>query len=167
MAACTVASLLGVEKQAMMAGICDFEGVPHRLEFVREWGGAQWFNDSIATTPERSLAAIQSFDEPLIVLAGGRDKNLPWDQFAYVVSRRVKMLILFGEAAEKIHEFFNGQKALTILTVPNLESAVKLAAENITAGDVVLLSPGGTSFDEFENYEQRGEYYKELVRNLS
>ena len=80
----------------------EFRGVAHRLEFVREWNGAQWYNDSIATAPERTMAAIRSFTEPIVLLLGGRDKNLPWEDLAALVRQRVQHVVLFGEAAEKI-----------------------------------------------------------------
>ena len=88
----------------MAEAIAAFDGVPHRLNFVRRVGGADWYNDSIATTPERSLASLRSFAEPLVLLAGGRDKDLDWREFGDIVRRRVDHLILFGEAAEKIAE---------------------------------------------------------------
>jgi len=102
LAACAIAHAAGFSPQDMEAGIAGFKGVPHRLEFVRTWRGAQWYNDSIATAPERTLAAIQSFSGPLILLLGGRDKNLPWEDLAKRVRQRVDHVILFGEAAEKI-----------------------------------------------------------------
>ena len=102
LAACAIAHAAGLPVEAMRAGVEGFRGVPHRLEFVRTWGGASWYNDSIATAPERSMAAIRSFDEPLVLLAGGRDKNLPWDDFAQLVRQRVEHVVLFGEAAQKI-----------------------------------------------------------------
>jgi len=166
MAACVISDLSGIGVKSIKEGICNFEGVSNRLEFVREWKGGKWFNDSIATTPERSIAAINSFNEPLILLAGGRDKNLPWDEFARVVTDKVKYLILFGEAAPKIRSYFEDDVNLPIALVGDLESAVNYAAEIILDGDIVLMSPGGTSFDEFPNYEARGNYYKQLVRNL-
>jgi UDP-N-acetylmuramoylalanine--D-glutamate ligase len=102
MAACALAIAAGLPVEAMRAGVRGFTGVPHRLEFVRSWGGADWYNDSIATAPERTMAAIRSFHEPLILLAGGRDKKLPWDEFAGLVRQRVDHLIVFGEAADII-----------------------------------------------------------------
>jgi len=79
--------------------------VPHRLEFVRSWGGADWYNDSIATAPERAIAALESFDDgPIVLLAGGRDKDLPWERFGEIVREKVDHLILFGEAANLIEE---------------------------------------------------------------
>ena len=109
------------------------------------------------------MAAIRSFDEPLVLLAGGRDKNLPWDDFASLVHQKVKHLILFGEAAEKIAMAFSD---MAISSCSNLEEAVHMAAQVVREGDVVLLSPGGTSFDEFRDYEERGECFKHLVMQL-
>lgn len=166
MAACVIADILGIGVQSIQEGVCNFEGVPNRLEFVREWRGSKWFNDSIATTPERAIAALESFDEPLILLAGGRDKNLYWDEFARVVKDKVKYLLLFGEAGAKIRGYFGGDSNLSIFSFRHLEDAVNFAAEIALEGDIVLLSPGGTSFDEFANYEERGKYYKQLVRKL-
>lgn len=180
LAACTICSAVGISPEAMKAGIVDFGGVSHRLEFVRTWGGADWYNDSIATAPERAMAAIRSFDEPLIVLAGGRDKNLPWEDFARLAYQRVDHLVLFGEAAVKILKVFSqiaeelenqvtgsarGQKT-TIHSCANLKAAVQQAASLVQSGDVVLLSPGGTSFDEFHDFEERGECFTQWVKEL-
>jgi UDP-N-acetylmuramoylalanine--D-glutamate ligase len=164
LAACAVASTAGIPKEAMRAGVEEFTGVPHRLEFVRTWGGASWYNDSIATAPERSMAAIRAFDEPLVLLAGGRDKNLPWDDFAQLVRQRVERVILFGEAAQKIAAVLGAGKPLAVCG--NLEQAVAAAAQVVKPGDVVLLSPGGTSFDEFKDFEERGECFRRLVMQL-
>lgn len=163
LAACAIGSAVNLPLEAMRAATQEFEGVPHRLEFVRSWGGADWYNDSIATAPERSMAAIRSFDEPLILLAGGRDKDLPWDDFAGLVRRRVRHLILFGEAAGKIATAV-GEMNMTICK--DLQGAVNTTASLIEQGDVVLLSPGGTSFDEFSDFEERGECFRELVMQL-
>jgi UDP-N-acetylmuramoylalanine--D-glutamate ligase len=138
--------------------------VPHRLEFIRNWKGADWYNDSIATAPERSMAAIRSFDEPLVLLAGGRDKDLPWEDFAALVRQRVDHLIVFGEAAEKIMRNMGPQ--YPCIRCANLRQAVRAAAQVVEAGDVVLLAPGGTSFDEFKDFEERGECFRQLVMSL-
>jgi len=164
LAACAIAAAVGLPPEAMRAAIRDFGGVPHRLEFVRRWGGADWYNDSIATAPERAMAAIRSFDEPLVLLAGGRDKNLPWDDFAALVRQRVDHLILFGEAAEKIARVIG--EGFPYVICSNLKEAVQAAAEVVQDGDVVLLSPGGTSFDEFKDFEERGECFRQLVMQL-
>lgn len=167
--ACAISLAAGISMSAMAAGVRRFTGIPHRLEFVRTWGGGNWYNDSIATAPERTIAAIESFSEPLILLAGGRDKDLPWDRFAALVCRRVKHLILFGEAAGKISDALTSFEKDSVTTVTyclNLREAVSAAADKVSDGDVVILSPGGTSFDEFHDFEDRGEAFKKWVMEL-
>jgi UDP-N-acetylmuramoylalanine--D-glutamate ligase len=172
LAACSISAAVGLPGEAMRAGVEGFTGVPHRLEFVRSWGGADWYNDSIATAPERSMAAIQSFDEPLMLLAGGRDKNLPWDEFAARVLERVDHLILFGEASRVILEAISALgrnsdgRSVIIKECSGLKEAVRAAANLVEPGEVVLLSPGGTSFDEFRDFEERGEAFKQWVMDL-
>jgi UDP-N-acetylmuramoylalanine--D-glutamate ligase len=168
-AACAIAQACGMSPTAMKSGVKKFTGIAHRLEFVRSWGGGDWYNDSIATAPERAIAAINAFSEPLILLAGGRDKDLPWDSFASLVCERVKHLILFGEATGIISAALNKYERKSEIIVTNcsgLEEAVKTAADKVTKGDVVLLSPGGTSFDEFIDFEARGEAFKKWVLEL-
>ena len=164
MAAGAIVKAVGLPGDAVRAGVADFTGVPHRLEFVRTWGGAEWYNDSIATAPERAMAAIRSFSEPLVLLAGGRDKNLPWEAFAALVRQRVDHLIVFGEAAGKIINVMGSDYPATRCS--NLREAVQAAAQLVEPGDVVLLSPGGTSFDEFIDFEERGECFMQLVMSL-
>jgi UDP-N-acetylmuramoylalanine--D-glutamate ligase len=168
MAACTIAAAAGLSIDVMKAGTEGFMGVPHRLEFVRRWGGADWYNDSIATAPERAIAAIKSFHEPLVLLAGGRDKDLPWDDFADLVRRRVRHLIVFGEAAEIILKALGpiSDVGLSVSRSKDLHQAVAQASKIVRPGDVVLLSPGGTSFDEFTDFEERGECFARWVREL-
>jgi UDP-N-acetylmuramoylalanine--D-glutamate ligase len=170
LAACAAAGAAEIPEAAMAEAIAAFQGVPHRLTFVRRVGGADWYNDSIATTPERSLASLRSFDEPLVLLAGGRDKDLDWRGFAAVVRRRVDHLILFGEAASKIAEavgpLASDARLQTIDRSPDLRRAVDLAARRATSGDIVLLAPGGTSFDEFRDFAERGERFQEWVEAL-
>jgi len=169
LAACCIAAAAGIPVEAMKAGVKGFRGIPHRLEFVRRWSDADWYNDSIATSPERAMAAIRSFDEPLVLLAGGRDKQLPWEDFASLVKQRVDHLILFGEAANKILEALqlSGTERLTLAHALNLHEAVAFAAAIVKPGDVVLLSPGGTSFDEFKDFEERGECFARWVNELA
>ncbi len=196
LAACAIGLSAGLPLEALRAGVEDFRGVAHRLEFVRRWGGADWYNDSIATAPERSMAAVRSFSEPLVLLIGGRDKHLPWDQFAECIQARVRHLVLFGEMAglvERELERYGGRKvgsgqwavgtadrrpstssgclgganrSYTITVCQGLKDAVQAAAERVSAGDVVLLSPGGTSFDEFRDFEARGEAFRQFVNDL-
>jgi len=171
LAAFAIGHAAGFTLDAMLSAVEDFRGVPHRLEFVREWRGARWFNDSIATAPERTIAAIRSFDEPLVLLLGGRDKNLPWGDLAALVRQRVDHVILFGEAAEKIAAALGqpkaGERPYSVDQCEHLHEAVLRAAEIAEAGDVVLLSPGGTSFDEFKDFAERGERFKQWVHELS
>jgi UDP-N-acetylmuramoylalanine--D-glutamate ligase len=169
LAACACAAVVDLPIEAMAEGLRAFRGLPHRLELVRRVRGADWYDDSIATAPERSLAALRSFREPIVLLAGGRDKDLPWDEFADVVSHRVDHLILFGEAAEKIDAALRaapGAGPKTVDIVPGLAAAVQVAAHRAEAGDVVLLSPGGTSFDEFVDFAERGDRFRALVDAL-
>ncbi len=174
LAACAVAWAAGLPTDSIRAGVAGFPGVPHRLEFVRSWKGVSWYNDSIATAPERAIAAIHSFQEPLVLLAGGRDKNLPWEEFAALARQRVDHLILFGEAADMICQFLLAEKEAagqdwpyTVTRCPSLHQAVQEAARVVEPGDIVLLAPGGTSFDEFRDFEDRGEAYRKWVQQLT
>ena len=154
----------------MIAAAVEFRGVAHRLEFVREWNGAQWYNDSIATAPERTMAAIRSFPEPIVLLLGGRDKNLPWEDLAALVRQRVEHVVLFGEAAEKIASALDqaaGPLPLTLDRCNGLQEAVQAAARVAGPGSIVLFSPGGTSFDQFYDFEERGKAFRKWVLELS
>ncbi len=171
MAACLIASAAGFEKKDMVTGVKDFRGVAHRMEFVRNWGGADWYNDSIATAPERSMAAIRSFDQPIVLLLGGRDKDLPWKSLADLIQERVRQVVLFGEAADIIERSLLVTPEITrnfsLHRCKFLKDAVLKAASLANPGDVVLLSPGGTSFDEFRDFEERGERFQQWVQELS
>jgi UDP-N-acetylmuramoylalanine--D-glutamate ligase len=168
-AACAICATTGVDPSAMAAVASSFAGVEHRLELVRERDGVRWYNDSIATAPERAAAALRSFDEPIVLLAGGRDKKLPWGDFARLVRQRVRVLILFGEAAGLIHEAVAAEPDddhLRIVRCTDLAEAVAAAARTTQPGDVVLLSPGGTSFDAYKDFAARGEHFRALVNGL-
>lgn len=171
LAAFAIGYAIGLPLDGMLKATQEFRGVPHRLEFVRELRGVRWYNDSIATAPERSIAAIRSFEEPIVLLLGGRDKDLPWEELMQLASTRVDHVVLFGEAAEKIQKTAQSlglsQKRFTVTRVNNLHEAVAKAADVAEAGDVVLLSPGGTSFDEFKDFAERGERFKTWVQELS
>jgi UDP-N-acetylmuramoylalanine--D-glutamate ligase len=170
LAAFAVGHAAGFKLDAMLQAVEEFRGVPHRLELVRELRGARWYNDSIATAPERTMAAVRAFDEPIVLMLGGRDKNLPWDVLAKLVCKRVDHLVLFGEAGEMIGKTVASLpegRGVDIRRADTLEGAVTLAAEVASAGDVVLLSPGGTSFDEFKDFAERGEAFRTWVQELS
>ena len=171
LAAIAISAAAPFSLQAIYDGIVNFTGVPHRLELVRSWGGADWYNDSIATAPERTMAALRSFDRPIILLAGGRDKNLPWGPLGDLIREKVDHLVTFGEAAGLVQEAVGtvaaGKRPYTVDRCAGLEEAVNKAAERVEEGDVVLLSPGGTSFDEFIDFEERGKRFKQWVQELS
>jgi UDP-N-acetylmuramoylalanine--D-glutamate ligase len=171
LAACAIAHAAGFSPQDMLAGVTGFRGVPHRLEFVRTWRGAHWYNDSIATAPERTIAAVRSFSGPIILLLGGRDKNLPWEDLGELVRQRVDHVVIFGEAAEKIQAAIGqrtlGSKPYSLVRVEKCQEAVMAASRLAQPGFVVLFSPGGTSFDEFKDFEERGEKFKQWVLEFS
>jgi UDP-N-acetylmuramoylalanine--D-glutamate ligase len=171
LAAFAIGHAAGFPPDPMIQAVKDFQGVPHRLEFVRELRGVCWYNDSIATAPERSMAAIRAFDEPIVLLLGGRDKDLPWEDLIKLASERVDHVVLFGEAAEKIQKTVNSlglrEKRFTLTRGDHLQDPVLKAAEVAEPGNVVLLSPGGTSFDEFKDFAERGERFRKWVQELS
>ena len=171
LAAFAIGHAAGFPLDAMLAAVEGFRGAPHRMELVRELHGVRWYNDSIATAPERTIADIRAFAEPIVLLLGGRDKNLPWEELMRLVSERVDHVVLFGEAAEKIQKTVDSlglrEKRFSLVRANDLQEAVTRAAEVAESGDVVLLSPGGTSFDEFKDFEERGERFREWVRELS
>lgn len=154
---------------AMLTAVEEFRGVPHRLELVREFNGARWYNDSMASAPERTMAAIRSFDEPIVLLLGGRDKNLPWNDLVDLVHARVDHVVLFGEAAPLIEAALGPRsgRTRTQSRCGGLREAVNRAAQVAEHGCVILLSPGGTSFDEFTDFAERGERFKTWVQELS
>ncbi len=174
LAASLLARLAGAPMDAIAHVCTTFRGVEHRLEFVATIRGAHFYDDSIATTPERAAAALRSFTEPIILLAGGRDKHLPWEEMADLTVQRVRHLVLFGEAAGLIENAVSaamrrakGPTSLAgVHVVRRLEDAVPLAADLAQPGDVVLLAPGGTSFDAFRDFAERGRRFKELVHSL-
>jgi UDP-N-acetylmuramoylalanine--D-glutamate ligase len=171
LAAFTIGHAAGFPLDAMLDAVEDFRGVPHRLEFVRELHGVRWYNDSMASAPERSAAAIRAFDEPIVLMLGGRDKDLPWEELMQLVNERVDHVVLFGEAVEKIQRTVENlrlrEKRFTVTPTDGLREAVHKAAEIAESGDVVLLSPGGTSFDEFKDFAERGERFRTWVQELS
>jgi UDP-N-acetylmuramoylalanine--D-glutamate ligase len=158
-----------------------FTGVAHRLQFVRELRGVRYYDDSIATAPERLIAALRSFDEPIVLLCGGRDKHLPWEEAAQLMVERVSHVVLFGEMASLVKSQLSSVKHVhcaqaqasqmsntrcVVHEADTLEKAVKIAAQAAQAGDVVLLSPGSTSFDAFKDFAERGDRFTEIVNGL-
>ncbi len=170
LAACAISYAAGFSRESIQSAVRQFTGVAHRLEFVRDWRGSKWYNDSIATAPERTMAAIRSFSEPMVLLLGGRDKNLPWNELADLIHAKVDHVIVFGESAEKILEALGPvkarQKPISLTRVATMQEAIIEASIIAKSGDIVLLSPGGTSFDEFKDFEERGDKFREWVTQL-
>lgn len=172
LAACLMAKEAGASIQAMHRVVTTFTGVEHRLQLVREHAGVRYYNDSIATSPERVVAALYSFSEPIVLLAGGRDKHLPWDDAARLILHKARQVILFGEAAELIAKAIEKVRPevnapiTTVHRTDNLAQAVSQAAQLAKPGEVVLLSPGCTSYDAYRNYAERGDHFKALVMEL-
>ncbi len=166
LAAVALGAACGLSPEAMACALESFRGVAHRLERVAEVDGVRYYNDSIATTPERTLAGIRSFDEPLVLLLGGRDKHLPLDELAEEACRRSRAVILFGEAAPKLEAALDGAPSRSrtrLARTADLAQALDAARAAARPGNVVLLSPACTSFDAYENFERRGEHFRALV----
>jgi UDP-N-acetylmuramoylalanine--D-glutamate ligase len=141
-----------------------FRGVEHRLEPVRELEGVAFYNDSKATNVESTLQALQAFSEPLIVIMGGLDKGADFSRLAPVMNEKVKQLIVLGAAGDKIETALSGD--VPTIRARDLPQAVELACDHALSGDVVVLSPGCTSLDTFEDFEHRGRVFKEAVNAL-
>jgi UDP-N-acetylmuramoylalanine--D-glutamate ligase len=164
MAAICAARLMGVSAKAIQSVIQGFRGVVHRLEFVRKKDGVFFFNDSKGTNVMSLKHSLSSFNNPIILIAGGKDKNMDFSPLADLVRRKCKILILLGEAKEKMNRAI-GDHAETYL-VGTFEEGVLLAYQKSRSGDIILLSPGCASYDMFRNYEERGDYFKKLVNQL-
>ena len=149
-----------------------FGGVEHRAEFVREYNGVKYYNDSIASSPTRTaLGTLSLYDEKIIIIAGGYDKHIPYEPLGPVINDKVKVLILLGDTAPKIEEAVKkadnyDENAIKIINVNNMEEAVKAAVENSESGDIVSLSPASASFGLYKNFEERGNHFKSIVNGL-
>ncbi len=154
-----------VSDQVAEAVLSEFRGVPHRLETVAELNGVRFINDSIATTPERALAGLKALDGPVVLLLGGRDKRLPLDPLLGELQRHVRRVVLFGESGAEWSAWLT-KRAIDARYAGDLDSAFAHAVEIAQSGEAVLLSPGGTSFDAYPNFEARGRHFRELVATL-
>lgn len=147
----------------------EFTGVEHRIEPVRTLNGVKYFNDSIATSPTRTIAGLKAFDGKVILIAGGYDKHIPFEPLAPIINEKVKLLILSGPTADKIEKAVKSDssyKGLTILHSDDMENSVRIAYENARDGDIVTLSPACASFDAYPNFAERGNHFKRLVNSL-
>jgi len=169
-AATAVAKYFGVGDEAIKNCLPEFKPLPHRLELVAQVNGVSWYNDSKATTPDGAIAALEAFERPIIIIAGGYDKNVPFDKFGGKIACAAKAAVLIGQTGEKIASAIRAASRANIPRVEfaqSLAEAVALAKQLSTHGDVVLLSPACASFDMFENFQQRGHVFRELVRKIS
>ena len=145
-----------------------FGGVEHRIEFVRKKDGVKYYNDSIASSPTRTIAGLESFQQKVILIAGGYDKHIPYDVLGQPICDHVKSLILTGATAPKIRDCVlavQGEHP-PIVEVESLEAAVQEAHAQAREGDIVIMSPASASFDRFKNFMERGKLFKTLVNNL-
>ena len=160
-----------VDTDIAIKAIKKFKPVEHRLEFVREINKVKWYNDSVSSSPTRTIAGLKSFDEEIVLIAGGYDKNLDYTPMAKPIVEKVKTLLLIGQTSEKIYntvkqEMQNQNKIVEIYKCDSLEECIEIANELARPQEVVLFSPGSASFDMFKNAYQRGDIFKELVNKV-
>lgn len=165
LAAACAGMALGIDRKVMAESFRTFEGVPHRLQHVGSRGGVEFYNDSKATNVDSMLKAIESFSSPILLIAGGRDKRGPFAAAARKVGPRLKKTYLIGEATETIGDAWRGHAETE--ACGTLDAALERAAGEAEEGEIVLLSPGCASFDQFKNFEERGEVFTELVQKLT
>ena len=169
LAASVIAAARGASMEAIRSVATQFTGVEHRIEPVRSLDGSTWYNDSKATSPTETMAALRSFTEPIVLMAGGRSKKAPLDEMAADIVSHVRHLVVFGEMADEIAEAVSAVpdgSRVAIDRATTVKQAIELARRAARPGDVVLLSPSGTSFDAFNDYEHRGHVFKDLVLQL-
>lgn len=169
-AAIAATSALASTEQQREA-IINFTGVAHRIEFVREIDGVKWYNDSIGTSPSRTIAGLNSFQEDIVLIAGGYDKHLDYTPIAKPIVDHVSKLILMGATAPKIYEAVSEElkkqgKSMPIYQCQTLDEVIAKANEIADKDEVVLFSPASASFDLFKNFEERGNKFKEIVNNI-
>lgn len=160
-----------VDLQTAIDVIKSFPGVEHRIEFVKEINGVKWYNDSASSTPSRTISGLNAFNEEIVLIAGGADKNLDYTPIAKPILSKVKTLILMGQTAGKIFDSVKEEqerenKEINIYMVNSLSQAVILAKRYATPGQVVLFSPASTSFDMFKNMYDRGQKFKDIVNKM-
>jgi UDP-N-acetylmuramoylalanine--D-glutamate ligase len=164
MAAALAARLVGVEPDAIASAVRSFRGVPHRLELISERGGVRWVNDSQATIPVAAVAALEAFDAPIVLIAGGKDKGLAYEGFADAIASRARAVVLIGETADALEELLGTR--VPVHRAGSMEEAVATADGLAVAGDVVLLAPAAASFDMFVDYAARGDAFRAAVAGL-
>ncbi len=171
-AAAAAATLFGAPPDTIAQGLRRFQGLPHRLERVTAKNGVHYYNDSKATTPASTLRALDAFDHPVVLLAGGYDKGTPFDELAHAACNKTKATIVYGATAPKLVQAFElaaqqyPRGRAQVIQCPDLESALAQAVAMTAPGDVVLLSPACASYDQFPHYEARGDFFRTWVQDL-
>lgn len=166
MAAVAMAYYAGVSIDSIRRSICEFTAVEHRIEYVTEKNGVAYYNDSKGTNPDAAIKGIQAMNRPTLLIGGGYDKGSSYDEWLNAFDGKVRYLVLIGQTRDKIREAAERLGVCPCILCENLEEAVKICAEKAEPGDAVLLSPACASWGQFDNYEQRGDMFKEYVRNL-
>lgn len=169
-----IAALHGVvEDETIRTVAKTFGGVEHRIEFVRRFEGVNYYNSSIDSSPNRTINTLRVFKDKVIMIGGGKDKGIPYDEIGTILTERVKILILIGATADKIEKALRDEinrtgrgMKIEVIHVSTYEEAVNTARSKAQRGDTVVLSPASTSFDMFKNFEERGNLFKELVNGL-
>ncbi|OGP91173.1 MAG: UDP-N-acetylmuramoylalanine--D-glutamate ligase [Deltaproteobacteria bacterium RBG_19FT_COMBO_43_11] len=164
MAAIMAARFCGCPRESINACVADFHGLPHRIEFAGEKNSVKFYDDSKGTNVGSVVRALDTFAQPVILLLGGRDKDVDFETLKPKLTTKTKNVILFGEEQKRIASLIGDD--VPKLKKPKLRDAIEVAYKNAKPGDIVLLSPGCASFDEFKDYKERGDYFKEVVRNL-
>ena len=167
MAAIAAAMVLGVAPERIREVLQTFAGVEHRLEPVRKWHGVLFVNDSKGTNPDSTMKALEAYDEPLILIAGGKNKGSDFSDLAQLIARKVKQVILIGQAKEELRAALAACGYEQVVMCDTYEEVVRLATELAEPGDVVMLSPACASWDMFNSYEERGRLFKKLVNALA
>lgn len=166
MAAVAMAYYAGVPMESIRKSICEFTAVEHRIEYVEEKNGVAYYNDSKGTNPDAAIKGIQAMNRPTLLIGGGYDKGSSYEEWLEACRGKAKYLVLIGQTREAIRDAAEKLKICPCILCENLEEAVKVCAEKAEPGDAVLLSPACASWGQFDNYEQRGEMFKEYVRQL-
>jgi len=164
MAAVVAARFCGCSRESIIGAVTDFRGLPHRIEFAGEKNGVRFYDDSKGTNVDAVIRALETFDAPVILLIGGRDKDGNFEALRPLLGSKARQVILFGESRDRIEPQLG--RIVPTSKEPRLKDAILQAYRAARPGDIVLLSPGCASFDEFANYKERGNYFKEVVRDL-
>lgn len=164
-AAMAVAEIFRVDSERLKKRIAAFEGLENRMQLVAETDGVRWYDDSKATTPISTMAALNGISEPKILIAGGYDKGISFDQLGRCIAERCKAAVLIGQTAEKIESAINqaGTSTAVIRRAKDMQEAVRFCSELVQKGDVVLMSPACASYDMFKNYQERGRAFRDAV----